>query len=125
MTVELHRCPNRRGKRTAMLEGTGRSLYPAIEFEDGGWYREQSGQTIREGRPMERGRRTRRRDGGATLSRRGAIAQLGERLDRTQEVAGSSPASSTARAGCAGSRSFRTLPASPAPLSARSASEPA
>jgi hypothetical protein len=26
---------------------------------------------------------------------RGAIAQLGERLDRTQEVAGSSPASST------------------------------
>jgi hypothetical protein len=25
----------------------------------------------------------------------GAIAQLGERLDRTQEVAGSSPASST------------------------------
>ena len=30
---------------------------------------------------------------------RGAIAQLGERLDRTQEVAGSSPASSTARHG--------------------------
>jgi hypothetical protein len=28
-------------------------------------------------------------------TRRGAIAQLGERLDRTQEVAGSSPASST------------------------------
>ena len=28
-------------------------------------------------------------------ARRGAIAQLGERLDRTQEVAGSSPASST------------------------------
>src|SRR6266511_3472095 len=28
---------------------------------------------------------------------RGAIAQLGERLDRTQEVAGSSPASSTLR----------------------------
>jgi hypothetical protein len=27
--------------------------------------------------------------------RRGAIAQLEERLDRTQEVAGSSPASST------------------------------
>src|SRR5215213_12008624 len=27
-------------------------------------------------------------------ARRGAIAQLGERLDRTQEVAGSSPASS-------------------------------
>ena len=28
----------------------------------------------------------------------GAIAQLGERLDRTQEVAGSSPASSTRKA---------------------------
>src|SRR5207247_7009057 len=31
----------------------------------------------------------------ATLREPGAIAQLGERLDRTQEVAGSSPASST------------------------------
>ena len=49
--------PLRRGKRTAMLEGTGQSLYPAIQFEDGSWYREQSGemeQTIREGRLMER-----------------------------------------------------------------------
>jgi hypothetical protein len=34
------------------------------------------------------------------LARRGAIAQLGERLDRTQEVAGSSPASSIARTPC-------------------------
>ena len=33
----------------------------------------------------------------ATLGSRGAIAQLGERLDRTQEVAGSSPASSIDR----------------------------
>jgi hypothetical protein len=33
-------------------------------------------------------------------ARRGAIAQLGERLDRTQEVAGSSPASSTPRKPC-------------------------
>jgi hypothetical protein len=32
----------------------------------------------------------------ATIGLRGAIAQLGERLDRTQEVAGSSPASSIA-----------------------------
>ena len=31
----------------------------------------------------------------ATLFPRGAIAQLGERLDRTQEVSGSSPLSST------------------------------
>jgi hypothetical protein len=30
----------------------------------------------------------------ATMDPPGAIAQLGERLDRTQEVAGSSPASS-------------------------------
>ena len=29
---------------------------------------------------------------------RGAIAQLGERLDRTQEVGGSSPPSSTSKA---------------------------
>ena len=33
----------------------------------------------------------------ATLSVLGAIAQLGERLDRTQEVGGSSPPSSTSR----------------------------
>jgi hypothetical protein len=32
--------------------------------------------------------------GGLHFLDRGAIAQLGERLDRTQEVAGSSPASS-------------------------------
>jgi integrase len=36
----------------------------------------------------------------ATLFGPGAIAQLGERLDRTQEVAGSSPASSTAQNRC-------------------------
>ena len=36
-----------------------------------------------------------RRLTGAHFLSRGAIAQLGERLDRTQEVAGSSPASST------------------------------
>jgi hypothetical protein len=50
--------------------------------------------------PLSRARSPRRGAGArATLSRRlpprGAIAQLGERLDRTQEVAGSSPASST------------------------------
>src|SRR5262249_27115653 len=36
-----------------------------------------------------------RTDVGLDCPERGAIAQLGERLDRTQEVAGSSPASST------------------------------
>jgi hypothetical protein len=49
--------PLRRSKRAAMLEGTGQSLYPAVQFEDGSWYREQSAEmerTIREGRLMER-----------------------------------------------------------------------
>jgi hypothetical protein len=46
-------------KRTAVLEGTGQSLYPAIEFEDGSWYREQSKdmeQTIRAGGLMKKSR---------------------------------------------------------------------
>ena len=49
--------PLRRGKRTEMLEHTGQNLYPAIEFEDGSWYREQSKEmekTIRAGTLMER-----------------------------------------------------------------------
>jgi hypothetical protein len=40
-----------------VIEGTGQPLYPAIEFEDGSWYREQSKdmvRTIREGKLMER-----------------------------------------------------------------------
>lgn len=48
--------PGRKG-RTAVIEGTGQSSYPAIEFEDGTWYREQSKemeQTIRDGRLMEK-----------------------------------------------------------------------
>ena len=47
----------RRKSRTTVLEGTGQVLYPAIEFEDGTWYREQSSEmerTIREGRLMEK-----------------------------------------------------------------------
>jgi hypothetical protein len=46
-----------RKKRTAVIEGTGQPLYPAIQFEDGSWYREQSKdmvRTIREGRLMEK-----------------------------------------------------------------------
>ena len=46
-----------RKNRTAVIEGTGQPLYPAIQFEDGSWYREQSKdmeQTIRDGRLMER-----------------------------------------------------------------------
>lgn len=52
--------PLPRGKRTAVREGTGQNLYPAIEFEDGSWYRAESGEmarTIREGRLMEQASR--------------------------------------------------------------------
>lgn len=48
--------PGRKG-RTAVIEATGQSSYPAIEFEDGTWYREQSkdmAQTISDGRLMEK-----------------------------------------------------------------------
>ena len=46
-----------RKKRTAVIAGTGEPLYPAIEFEDGSWYREQSKDMVRticEGKLMER-----------------------------------------------------------------------
>jgi len=49
--------PVRRSKRDAMEAHTGQRLYPAIEFEDGTWYREQSAdmaKTIRAGRLMEK-----------------------------------------------------------------------
>lgn len=45
-----------RSKRSAVLAGTGKPFYPAIEFDDGSWYREQSKdmeRTIREGQLME------------------------------------------------------------------------
>ena len=85
----------------------GPEEFPWIEFEDGSVYREESkdmAETIRAGKLDEK-----RQTGLATLGRRGAIAQLGERLDRTQEVAGSSPASSIARCASAevGSRRGR------------------
>lgn len=86
MAVELHRCGNlwvkfgpcwkvqkalddqriayevvpgpwRPKNRTAMIEGTGQPLYPAIRFEDGSWYREESkemARTISEGRLLEK-----------------------------------------------------------------------
>jgi glutaredoxin len=44
--------PGRKG-RTAVIQGTGQSSYPAIQFEDGSWYREGSKEMerrIREGR---------------------------------------------------------------------------
>ena len=46
-----------RSKRTALIARTGQNAYPAIEFEDGSWYREQSKdmeRTIRDGRLMEK-----------------------------------------------------------------------
>jgi hypothetical protein len=63
MGIEYTRAPGpvRKSKREHMQEHTGQRLYPAIEFEDGSWYREQSKdmeKTIREGRLMEKARGT-------------------------------------------------------------------
>ncbi len=86
MSVKLHRCANRWTKfgpcwrvqkaldeqgiayevvpgpwrpknRSAVIEGTGQPLYPAIQFEDGGWYREESkemARTVGDGRLAEK-----------------------------------------------------------------------
>jgi glutathione S-transferase-like protein len=46
-----------RKNRTAVIEGTGQSSYPAIQFDDGSWYREESAEmarTIRDGRLLEK-----------------------------------------------------------------------
>lgn len=57
--VEYERVPGPgrpRDKRTTLIEGTGQSSYPAIQFEDGTWYREESkdmAQAIRDGKLME------------------------------------------------------------------------
>ena len=55
MGVDYERGPGPlgRGKRTALKDGTGQDKYPAIQFEDGSWYREESKEMekrIREGR---------------------------------------------------------------------------
>ena len=45
------------GERGEMVEHTGQKRFPAIEFEDGSWYREQSAEmaeTIRSGRLDEK-----------------------------------------------------------------------
>ena len=59
MGVDYERVPGpqSRSKRDAIVAGTGQNKYPAIQFEDGSWYREESKdmeRTIREGRLMER-----------------------------------------------------------------------
>lgn len=38
--------PRRKG-RTAVIEATGQSALPAIELEDGTWYREQSAEMVK------------------------------------------------------------------------------
>ena len=48
--------PWRPENRTVVFEGTGQTLYPAIRFADGSWYREESremARTISEGRLLE------------------------------------------------------------------------
>ena len=55
MGIEYERVPGPRpkSKREAVFAGTGQRLYPAIQLEDGSWYRAQSKEmerTIREGR---------------------------------------------------------------------------
>ena len=50
---EVVKEPVSRGKRTAVIEATGQSRLPAIELEDGTWYREESAamaKAIRDGR---------------------------------------------------------------------------
>lgn len=37
----------KRGDRTAVIEGTGQSRVPAIELDDGTWYREESAEMAR------------------------------------------------------------------------------
>jgi len=52
IAYEVVRGPWRPKNRTVVIEGTGQPLYPAIQFEDGSWYREESKEmerTIREG----------------------------------------------------------------------------
>ncbi len=56
IAYELVQGPWRPKERAAVIEGTGQPLFPAIQFEDGRWYREEShvmARTIREGRLIE------------------------------------------------------------------------
>jgi len=59
ITYEVVTGPWRPKNRTAVIEGRGQPLYPAIEFENGSWYREESreiARTICEGRLIEKQR---------------------------------------------------------------------
>jgi hypothetical protein len=49
--------PWRPKNRSVVIEGTGQPLYPAIQFEDGRWYREESqemARTISDGRLLDK-----------------------------------------------------------------------
>ena len=55
VSYELVRGPWLAKNRAAVIEGTGQRLYPAIRFDDGSWYREESrdmARTIKEGQLM-------------------------------------------------------------------------
>ena len=59
MGIEYERVPGPRPKkqRTMLQTQTGQTKYPAIQFADGSWYREESKdmeRTIREGKLMEK-----------------------------------------------------------------------
>jgi glutathione S-transferase len=54
---ELAPGPSRPSKRRELIASTGQRLYPAIEFENGTWYRDESremAKTIRAGLLMDR-----------------------------------------------------------------------
>jgi hypothetical protein len=56
MGIEYERVPGPRPS-TVVTEGTGQPKYPAIQFEDGSWYREESkdmAETIRAGKLDEK-----------------------------------------------------------------------
>ena len=47
-----------RGRRKDVIAATGQEMLPAIEFEDGSWYREETddmAEAVRSGRLFERG----------------------------------------------------------------------
>ncbi len=58
MGIEYERVPGPySSKKREALKGSGQSKYPAIQFENGSWYREESkemAKTIREGRLMDK-----------------------------------------------------------------------
>jgi len=47
VAYEVVPAPLRRKRRTAVIESTGQSALPALELEDGTWYRDQSAEMAR------------------------------------------------------------------------------